>query len=151
MLIALDIELSIYLVKYNLGSSCLIIDISVLCPGSYETKYMDEARNYGRDGYLQTLLHALIIWICSVACKTTSQLAFHSLYYTLYYGFKRYTWKSASFHLTIVLTCGSLTSKVICITLSLNMSANLCTCLEHFLFVCRHVLSWCLRLHAGYA
>jgi serine/threonine protein kinase len=90
-LIALDIELSIYLVKYNLGSSCLIIDISVLCPGSYETKYMDEARNYGRDGYLQTLLHALIIWICSVACKTTSQLAFHSLYYTLYYGFKRYT------------------------------------------------------------
>ena len=91
MLIALDIELSIYLVKYNLGSSCLIIDVSVLCPVSYETKYMDEARNYGRDGYLQTLLHALIIWICSVACKTTSQLAFHFLYYTLYYGFKRFT------------------------------------------------------------
>lgn len=80
MLIPLDIELSTYTVKYNLGSSCLIIDVSVLCPGSSENKYMDEARNYGRDGYLQTLLHALIIWIYSVACKTTSQLAFHSLY-----------------------------------------------------------------------
>ena len=80
MLIPLDIELSIYTVKYNLGSSCLIIDVSVLCPGSSENKCMDEARNYGRDGYLQTLLHALIIWIYSVACKTTSQLAFHSLY-----------------------------------------------------------------------
>jgi hypothetical protein len=29
---------------------------------------------------LQTLLHAVVIWICSVACKTTSRLAFHSLY-----------------------------------------------------------------------
>jgi len=67
MLIPLDIELSIYTVKYNLGFSCLIIDVSVLCPGSSENKYMDEARNYRRDGYLQTLLHALIIWICSVA------------------------------------------------------------------------------------
>jgi hypothetical protein len=29
---------------------------------------------------LQTLLHAIVIWICAVACKTTSQLVFHSLY-----------------------------------------------------------------------
>jgi hypothetical protein len=79
MTIPLDLELSIFTVKYILGSSCLIINVSVLCPGSSEKKYMDEARNFGRDGYLQTLLPALIIWIYSVACKTTSQLAFHSL------------------------------------------------------------------------
>lgn len=29
---------------------------------------------------LQTLVHAVIIWICSVACKTTGQLAFQYLY-----------------------------------------------------------------------
>jgi hypothetical protein len=99
-----------------LGCSCLIIHVSVLCPGSYETKYVDEARNYGRDGYLQTLLHALIIWICSVACKTTSQLAFHFLYYIFPMDLR----DILEFHLTIMLTCGLLTSKVICVTLLIN-------------------------------
>lgn len=84
MLISPDlVEHSIYFVKYNLGSCCLIISISVFVLGAMKSEHVDEAWEYGtmdEMAILQTLLHALIIWICSVACKTTSRLAFHSLY-----------------------------------------------------------------------
>jgi hypothetical protein len=76
MLITLDI------VNYNLGS-CLMIGISILCPGllgAMRSEYVDKAWDCEEMIVLQTLLHALISWIGSVACKTTGRLAFHLLY-----------------------------------------------------------------------
>lgn len=60
MLIPLDI------VNYNLGSSCLIIDISILCLGAMRSECVPTWTKHGvaeEMAVLRTLLHALIIWI----------------------------------------------------------------------------------------
>ncbi|XP_044946754.1 uncharacterized protein LOC123395786 isoform X2 [Hordeum vulgare subsp. vulgare] len=60
MLIPLDI------VNYNLGSSCLIIDISILCLGAMRSECVPTWTKHGvaeEMAVLRTLLHALTIWI----------------------------------------------------------------------------------------
>lgn len=77
MLIPLDI------VNYNLGS-CLMIGISILCPGllgAMRSEYVDKAWDCEEMTVLQTLLHALISWIGSVAWFLPGLLHAHLILY----------------------------------------------------------------------